>query len=148
MSGKLTLIYTAGLHLVWALILSSYPPVRTTALDLMLRIFWNSAPLAGGVLTISVVLAVIGIQSHNRPLLSFILITPQQFIVVISSIGAISAMLSGHFADGIIRPHEFIIADQAPAVLLGIMHAIALFERYAWKQQLAHIPRRHRVENV
>ncbi len=55
---------------------------------------------------------------------------------MISAVGALGAMITGMFADGVVRPHEFIIADQVPAVLLALMTVLALMERYAWKQDV------------
>lgn len=136
MNGRWIVVYAAVLHLAWAAILFAFPPVRTTALDLLVHLFGNVTPVAGVALLLSVVLALTGLRLRNRRSLSFALILPQQFLVTVSAIGAVGAMLSGHFADGIIRPNEFIIADQAPAVLLAAMHAAALLERYAWRPRV------------
>lgn len=136
MNGKWIVIYAVLLHLTWAVTLATFPPVRTTAIDLLLRLFGNSAPLAGGVLALSIFLAITALSLPNRPVTSFAFLLPQQFLLTVSAVGALAAMISGHFADGVIRPHEFIIADQAPAVLLAFMHAIALMERYAWRPRV------------
>ena len=56
-------------------------------------------------------------------LLSFL---PQQFIMLLSSGGAIHAMVVGHFADGIARSNAFLLADQSPTIILVIFHTWAM----------------------
>jgi hypothetical protein len=136
MNGRWIVCYAAILHLAWAVILFAFPPVRTTALDLLVHLFGNFAPVTGLVLVVSIACALAGLRLRNRPVLSFALLLPQQYLVIVSAVGALGAMLAGHFADGIVRPSEFIIADQAPAVLLALMHAAALLERYAWRPRV------------
>lgn len=136
MNGKWILVYAAVLHLAWAAILLAFPPVRTTAIDWILKMFGGYSTVAGLALAASAGLALSGLRLRDHPAGSFFMVLPQQFLVIVSAVGAISAMLAGHFADGVVRPSEFIIADQAPAVLLAVLHAAALVERYAWRPYL------------
>lgn len=55
-----------------------------------------------------------------------ILILPQQCLLIMSSIGALSAMLASSFVDGVIRPLWFIVVDQVPVILITIGHFTAL----------------------
>jgi hypothetical protein len=51
---------------------------------------------------------------------------PQQFVLMLSAVGAGMAMWAGAFADGVARPPAFIIADQMPAILAAIGHTYAI----------------------
>lgn len=51
---------------------------------------------------------------------------PQQFLLVLSSVGAIGCMIKGAFADNVIRPHAFLIADQSPVLIVAALHIAAL----------------------
>ncbi len=56
-------------------------------------------------------------------LLSFI---PQQFVMTMSSVGAVHSIWLGQFADGTIRSHAFLLADQSPTIFLTIFHTWAM----------------------
>ena len=59
---------------------------------------------------------------------------PQQFFMLISAFGAIRAMISSQFADGVIRPMAFIVADQHLWLFIGVAHTIALVYKFAlWR---------------
>ena len=60
---------------------------------------------------------------------------PQQMLLVISAVGAAKAMWLSQFADGVIRPREFLIADQIPVILTAIFHTLAIleFNPSSWK---------------
>lgn len=67
--------------------------------------------------------------SITRPRISLwpvLLIIPQQIALMLSAYAAIDAMVSSRFADGIQRPHAFIVADQCPAVLIMVFHTVAV----------------------
>jgi hypothetical protein len=63
----------------------------------------------------------------HRPIIVVGLMLPQQTLLVISGIGAARASYLGAFPDGVIRSHEFILSDQAPAVLAVVTHTCAIF---------------------
>ena len=62
-------------------------------------------------------------KRNIHTILSFI---PQQFIMFLCAGGAIHAMARGTFADGTVRSHAFLIADQFPALALAIFHTWAM----------------------
>ena len=53
---------------------------------------------------------------------------PQQFVLMYSALGAVEAMIASQFADGVIRPREFLVADQCPAIFLAVLHTCAMLE--------------------
>ena len=70
-------------------------------------------------------LAIVGLGTAGTSS-GILLMAPQQFTLLVSAGGAIDAMATGHFADGTVRSHWFLIADQFPAVAAAIGHTIAL----------------------
>ncbi len=51
---------------------------------------------------------------------------PQQILLMMSAAGAVESMWLGQFADGVLRPHTFIIADQIYSILAAIGHTVAI----------------------
>jgi hypothetical protein len=49
---------------------------------------------------------------------------PQQALINMSALGALSAVMSGAYADGVVRPWEFILSDQIYAILLAPAHIL------------------------
>lgn len=45
------------------------------------------------------------------------------------------AMISGTFADGVERPIPFLIADQAPAVLIALFHILSVYKDYLFPEK-------------
>jgi hypothetical protein len=70
-------------------------------------------------------LATIGLFCR-RNIVKALCMLPQQFIMMVSSGGALLSMWLGQFADGVQRPHAFLIADQAPAIIAAILHTYAI----------------------
>jgi hypothetical protein len=65
------------------------------------------------------------------------LLLPQQFLLLVSGFAALHAMILGQFADGVVRAHTFLIADQSPILLVAIFHTVALVriarDDYGWR---------------
>jgi hypothetical protein len=55
-----------------------------------------------------------------------LLLIPQQILLLLSATGAFEAMWLGQFADGVVRPNAFIVADQIGGVLLAVGHTVAI----------------------
>ena len=57
----------------------------------------------------------------------------QQFLLFLAASSALDVVISGRFADGVVRFHAFILADQIIYLLLAIFHtwAIILLVRHA-----------------
>jgi hypothetical protein len=131
--------YAIILHLVWAAMLYYDDSVRgVTAvheLSTHLPYPWTKVTLAGVAL-----LAMAGLYSHG--LIAVVLMLPQQGVLFLGAFGAIEAMYTGIFPDGVLRPHAFLIADQMPAVLAAIGHTIAVVDNEnmrEWKAGRYHL---------
>jgi hypothetical protein len=63
-------------------------------------------------------------------------LTPQQLVLLISAVGGIHAAAAGHYADGTVRPWQFIVTDQLPVILLAIIYTVAVLRlAAAWSRR-------------
>lgn len=130
-----------ALHLVQGVLLLFDPTAgNTTSAHLLLK-YIPYAPLAGVVMIIAAAMALYELVSrsgtargwyfHRTPNTRYLaLLLPQQAILVMAAGSAIEAMVTSHFADGVIRSRAFIIADQSTYVLLAIFYTMAIIEVY------------------
>jgi hypothetical protein len=118
------ILYAVCLHLVWAttLFLGGQDVIGITAAS---AIGYYSV-WTGVLFLIVALLALIGLGVPST-FLSIVFMLPQQVILALSAEAAVNAMIRGSFADGTIRSHLFIIADQCPALFAAIWHGVALF---------------------
>lgn len=117
-------IYCILLHLCWAgLVWYSHDAVGATAVNALFKVLGSDA-----FLSFTLVFASLSATCAMflRVPWSVLLLTPQQVLLLISAAGAISAMVASQFADGVIRPQAFIIADQIHIVLAAVGHAAAI----------------------
>lgn len=70
-------------------------------------------------------LAALGFWCRKR-VDNVLMLMPQQLLLYMSAGGAAEAILTGHFADGVIRSRAFLLADQCPMVLIAIFHTWAM----------------------
>lgn len=127
--------YAVFLHGIWALmILSSDDPFGSTpvhVLEIHPRIITSA--LLGG----TAAMAVLGIQKRGTTA-GWLLLLPQQILLIISAVGGIVAAALGHYADGVTRPHLFIAADQLPGIVAAVCHTFAIIDLH----------RMHRVRTI
>jgi len=120
--------FAVGLHLLWAslLLAGSEAPKHATALYALAELFPAKTGLAIILVTVAWC-AMYGIVKHKLSVAARVmLLTPQQILLGISAAGALRAMILGHFADGVARPHTFLIADQSPAILALMIHTATI----------------------
>lgn len=123
------------LHVVTALSLLVYELriVPTSLGDLQ---GFLSQPILGALLLIAAGLTWWGMQqSTARRALS--LFALQQSLLTVSSISAVTAIISGHYADGVARPMAFILVDQLPMVMIAVLHSFAVVSfarKLPWKR--------------
>jgi hypothetical protein len=123
--GRLFFLYGAIKHLVWAALLAGWgSDIQATPVAALLKMFNGPTPLMI-VLAFSSVVAFIGIFSRST-LTKVVCLTPQQALMSMTFVSCLSAVILGQYADGVPRPHMFILADQLPAILAAIFHTIAL----------------------
>lgn len=132
MKTALMIWYGAILHLVWGLMLMASPTVLgVTAVNSILSFGIINANTAGAFYILVALMALIGLNSTRKR--DIILLIPQSLLLLLSAYGAINAMILGQFADGVVRPFQFLIADQSPAVITAILHMVAVVAMYREK---------------
>lgn len=63
---------------------------------------------------------------QDRSWLRALALVPQQFLLLVSATGGITAAVLGHYADGTVRPWPFILGDQLPVVLVAVLYTTAI----------------------
>jgi hypothetical protein len=118
------------LHLVWAgCLMNSASPLGVTAI-FGLRAFGFNVPAIVFVLITASLFAAMSLIRDKHDITNLVMVLPQQCLLVLSANSALHAMMTGAFADGVPRPTEFMVADQAPAIILATLHACAVVEPY------------------
>lgn len=120
------------MHLIWGISLLSYgaPLYTTTLSDIVTRVtpYWLAAIL----LITSSIMAIAGIYLEKRkPRIALCLLLPQQFLLFLSMGSALDAVLGSQYSDGVIRPREFILADQVYAIITTGMHTLVLLYMFS-----------------
>jgi hypothetical protein len=121
--------YAVLLHTLWGcLLLASRSPLGATPLHV-----YDPVPrglMAAIFLAISG-LAAWGATRRQPSWQTLVALLPQQAILTVSAAAAIVAIASAHYGDGIARPRLFILADQAPAILVLVLHTAAIASLHA-----------------
>lgn len=121
---SLVIVYVIVLHYIWAMtLLIDGNAAAVTATSGLYGRFDRLVPYF---LLFASTTAWLSITRPRASLWPVLLIIPQQIVLMLSAYAAIAAMVAGRFADGVPRPHAFIIADQCPAVLIMVFHSIAV----------------------
>ena len=108
--------------------MSSSAPLGITAIASVAKFGLVSAPYTGLLYLAVAFLAAMGCVAPKAVGLLFVL--PQQLVLLVSAFGALTAMATGTFADGALRPVSFIVADQSPIVLVTIFHILSVYKSY------------------
>jgi len=117
-------LFAVTLHFFWAFIILYDPQsLGATGIASLYRIIHPSSLL---VLTLvcSSTLTLIGLLLRYP--LSFILLIPQQILLMMSAAGAIEAIFISQYADGVLRPWAFIAADQVYSIIAALGHTLAM----------------------
>ena len=121
--------YAVLLHTLWAcLLLASQEPYGATPLHVYNPL---PRPLMAGVLLTASVLAAWAITRRQPSWQTLAALLPQQAILTASAYAAAAAVVAAHYGDGVIRPRSFILADQAPVILIFALHTAAVVEMHA-----------------
>ncbi len=113
------------LHLLWTVDMFTDPLAGQATAPFAVKVLLGSA--APYLLFLGCLLAFIGMTVQRRGLTT-LLCLPQLFILCVSAYGAISAIMTSHFADGVIRPRMFIASDQEPAIILAVLYVWVLIQ--------------------
>lgn len=123
---KFVVWFAIVLHWVWGTLLLMGPaPLGVTAIATMTHWGVVTAQNLGIFYLLTSLLAAVGLAAPKY--IGYIFICPQQIALFISAFGALSAMMTGTFADGVIRPTAFLVADQLPIVLLAVFHFLNVY---------------------
>lgn len=124
---SLMIVYAVSLHYLWAVCLIVDPSaVWATALSVFPKIVGLPIWIMPAIFTIVASLALVAVFQPSISGSTIALMLPQQFTLMISAWGAISATMAGHFGDGVERSHSFILADQAPSIIAAVAHTAAI----------------------
>ena len=126
--------YAIIIHWIWGcMLLSSPSPLGITAISAVSKFGLVNPSQAALLYFIVSFLAMVGLMAPKWSGLVFLI--PQQVVLIVSAWGAINAMVLGQFADGVIRPIPFLVADQAPAVVSAVLYLVALIASFLDKQR-------------
>jgi hypothetical protein len=121
-------------HLIEAgLFLTTTTSNGSIGMHALLRAFRGAGPhqfIISAAMLASCLLAIVGqwgrlVQGWRR----LLLLLPQETLLLITALGAALALMLGHYADGVIRPRPFILADQLPRLLGPIVYGAAMLAR-------------------
>lgn len=121
-----------AIHFWWAaVIFEDEAGLLATSVDSLYR-YIRSPELLVFVLTISSCMALLKLVFAWVP---WWFLVPQQVLLLFSAAGAIEAMWLGQFADGVLRPHAFLMNDQIYPIILAMGHTLALITATNRSQQ-------------
>lgn len=120
-------------HVAWGvLLLVDQSPGGVTSIARLQRIvpgMW--LPVLLLVVALSAVWgAVLGRGSRT----GLVLMLPQQMVLVSSMIGAMVSIVTEQFADGVVRPWTFLLADQGVRIWIAVAHTLAILELHLSKR--------------
>lgn len=125
--SRLMVQFASAMHLCWAVLLAAWPDaISVTAINIFTQAF--GLPGTIGLLTVVALAALVGV-AKPRPFYPWwrgSWLFPQACILMVSATSSLLAVLHGSYADGVVRGWSFILADQAPHILLAIFYAIAM----------------------
>ena len=133
-SSLYVVLLVSLLHLAWAVLLAVSPQAGHPTPIQPVQAVCGGRAGAIAALTASAVLALTAAVLHRRKvivatirerLLALALI-PQQFLLLVSAGGGVTAAALGHYADGTVRPWEFILGDQLPVILVAFLYTTAI----------------------
>lgn len=127
--NNLLISYASLIHYLWAAILLISPdPLMATPLS-GLNFGNESRLITASILFVVATLAFIGTKMKHS-LRSLLFLIPQQTVLFIMGFTGLLAAMSGHYADGTIKPSLFILSDQLPAIMLGFIYTMVLIDKF------------------
>jgi hypothetical protein len=125
--------YAIILHWVWGVVLLTSPTaLGVTAISTIVSLGIASSAGAGLLYITVASLSIIGVTAARN--LGAIFLIPQTALLWLAAWGAIQAMVTGTFADGVVRDSFFLIADQSPAVVAAFFHTIGVLDNFFLSQ--------------
>lgn len=123
--------YAALLHLTWAgLLLISHTATHATTTAYLYSVVPDRYILSGLLMVASAMSLWVVYRADSYSFITLLLFVPQAIFVLLAATGAVQAVLTGEFADGVRRSHWFIAADQAPPILIACLHQWVLIRAH------------------
>mgnify|MGYP001607911449 CR=1 FL=1 len=117
----------AVIHLIWAVLLASSSAAGMATAPSYLLDWAHSRYILSALLVVASVMALLAtfrtVEASPRMAL---LLAPQGALLLLGATGAVQAMMTSQFADGVNRPWAFIAADQMWAPVFAVCHQWAL----------------------
>lgn len=112
-------LFVALMHLIQGITLVlDNSSIHTTAFSVLGK--FNDSTLVGALLIIISLIALYGVAFVFDRLFQWLI--PQQMLLGISTISAITAIYNGAFPDGTKRTRGFLLVDKIPIILIFIFH--------------------------
>jgi len=129
--GHVVIWIAAALHFIWAplLLLDDKAAMITSIHGFVSFVEIFGLHLVPGIhALILVVASFLSLEALRRPpsIKNWLLVVPQQVIVMTTAAGGWVAIMTGHYADGYPAPRAFIAADQIIFTLVGLAHTLAV----------------------
>lgn len=126
--------YAVLLHTFWGVLLLLSPaPYGATALHIYRMV---PRALMAALLFLASALAAWAVTRRRASMGTLAALLPQQTLLTLSALSALAAVIASHYADGVPRPRLFILADQAPALIVFLLHTAAIIEMHARRPDL------------
>ncbi len=116
---SLVVMWAAALHIVWAIvIILTHQTFAFTNAEFINGILPNPY-IQGGFLLVVSTLALTGLvwKKLEHSISRLFLLIPQQLVLMVSAGSSISAIIYGHYGDGVARTWQFILLDQSPFIV-------------------------------
>ena len=120
-------LYVSVVQFVWGIILLIEGAQLNVPLAGLLRVV-GSERLLGLALIVASSAGVIARWKRVPPVDMIIYVVPQQIFLILAVVAGFIAVIKGQYADGIVRSRAFILSDQLPLIVGGIIHTVALVD--------------------
>jgi hypothetical protein len=127
-------------NLIWGVVVLFSPAAMGSTPLSTVADFFGRSPVAvsTGLLSASMAAFVAMLVDHedDPDARTLVLLVPQQFFMLLAAGGAVLAILTETYADGVQRPMAFILADQTPWVLGAVLYTLSIVEHFGkpfWK---------------
>lgn len=121
--------YAACLHILWGIcLLLDSSVVGVTGIGLLYKVFPDPWLLAFVCIFVGAISIFGVLHSHSK--LQFFFLAPQQFFLFLSAVSSIHCVWYSTYADGIVHPRYFILADQSPSLIVLFFYSWSVFWIY------------------
>ena len=125
---NLIIIYAIALQLITAaFLLFSSTPLRVASLGIFYNFF--IIPEIGALLMlVGVILSTAGLFIPRQNRLRFLFFLLQYLFLVLTAGSSLNYIAKEMYADGVVRPWQFIFIDQLPYLIIVILYTMKIFD--------------------